>query len=128
MKAYSKDLCQKVVQAVKPGTSVVPGCLFSISLSSVKRYLRLANQEKSITPRKGGGRPPDAEEATKNPPQLHTDSSLRGPFPQEYTYIFEEAVGDGTRCAQVLEGEPGCFFILAGVLLEMAGRRQFRPT
>jgi transposase len=39
--------------------------LFSISLSSVKRYVRLADQGEALTPRKGGGRPPKADEATK---------------------------------------------------------------
>jgi transposase len=39
--------------------------LFGISLSSVKRYARLASQGESVTPRKGGGRPPKADETTK---------------------------------------------------------------
>ena len=39
--------------------------LFGISLSSVKRYARLASQGDSLAPRKGGGRPPKADEATK---------------------------------------------------------------
>jgi transposase len=39
--------------------------LFGISLSSVKRYIRLANRGESLAPRKGGGRPPKADEATK---------------------------------------------------------------
>jgi transposase len=67
MKAYSEDLRQKVVQAVEQrGVSKSQAArLFSISLSSVKRYVRLANQGKSLTPRKGGGRPPKADEATR---------------------------------------------------------------
>ncbi len=32
--------------------------LFGVSLSSVKRYARLAERGESLTPRKGGGRPP----------------------------------------------------------------------
>ncbi len=39
--------------------------LFGVSLSSVKRYSRIASQGESLTPRKGGGRPPKADEATK---------------------------------------------------------------
>jgi transposase len=67
MKAYSEDLRQKVVQAVEQrGVSKSQAArLFGISLSSVKRYVRLANQGKSLTPRKGGGRPPKADEATR---------------------------------------------------------------
>ena len=39
--------------------------LFGISLSSVKRYTKLANRGESLTPRKGGGRPPIADDATR---------------------------------------------------------------
>ncbi len=67
MKAYSEDLRKKVVQAVEQrGISKSQAArLFGISLSSVKRYVRLANQGESLTPRKGGGRPLKADEATK---------------------------------------------------------------
>ena len=60
------------------------------------------------------------------PPLRHSDRSTGGPFPQEYTFLLEEAAGGGTRLTQVAEGEPGGFFRLVGPLLEMAGRRQFR--
>jgi uncharacterized membrane protein len=61
-----------------------------------------------------------------DPPRRHTDRSLGGPFPQEYTHIFEEVAGGGTRLTEVTDGEPGGFFRLAGPLLEIAVRRQFR--
>jgi len=59
-------------------------------------------------------------------PRRHTDRSLGGPFPQEFTHIFEEVEGGGTRLTEVTDAEPGGFFRLAGPLLEIAGRRQFR--
>jgi transposase len=67
MKAYSEDLRQKVVQAVQQrGTSKSQAArLFGISLSSVKRYTTLAGREDALAPRKGGGRPPKADETTK---------------------------------------------------------------
>ena len=67
MKAYSADLRQKVVQAVQQrGTSKSQAArLFGISLSSVKRYTTLASRGESLTPRKGGGRPPIADETTE---------------------------------------------------------------
>ena len=66
MRAYSEDLRRKIVQAVERGMSKSQTArLFGISLSSVKRYARLASQGESLTPRKGGGRPPKADEATK---------------------------------------------------------------
>jgi transposase len=67
MQAYSEDLRQKVVEAVhQRGTSKSEAArLFGISLSSVKRYTRLASQGESLTPRKGGGRPPKADQTTR---------------------------------------------------------------
>src|ERR671911_1998866 len=67
MKAYSEDLRKKVVEAVeRRGTSKCEAArLFGISLSSVKRYTKLADRGESLTPRKGGGRPPIADDATR---------------------------------------------------------------
>jgi transposase len=67
MNAYSEDLRQKVVQAVQQrGTSKSEAArLFGISLSSVKRYTKLASEGEPLAPRKGGGRPPIADEATR---------------------------------------------------------------
>src|SRR5215211_7010726 len=67
MKAYSVDLRQKIVEAVQQrGTSKSEAArLFGISLSSVKRYTRLADRGEPLTPRKGGGRPPIADDATR---------------------------------------------------------------
>jgi len=67
MKAYSEGLRRKIVQAVhERGMSKSQAArLFGISLSSAKRYSRLASQGKYLNPRKGGGRPPKADEATR---------------------------------------------------------------
>src|SRR3954454_14908851 len=77
MKAYSEDLRQKVVEAVeRRGTSKSEAArLFSISLSSVKRYTRLASRGEPLTPRKGGGRPPIADDVTRK--LLEEDISTR---------------------------------------------------
>src|SRR5215217_3974300 len=67
MKAYSEDLRQKVMQAiVQCGMSKSQAArLFGISLSSVKRYARLARRGESLAPRKGGGFPPNATATTE---------------------------------------------------------------
>ena len=79
MKAYSEDLRRKIVQAVhQRGMSKSQAArLFGISLSSVKRYSRLARQGKPLTPRKGGGRPPKADEAIRR--LLEEDMRKRRP-------------------------------------------------
>jgi transposase len=64
MKPYSEDLRPKIVAAVEGGTPKTEAArLFGVSLSSVKRYSRLAVREEPLAPRKGGGRPPKANAA-----------------------------------------------------------------
>lgn len=66
MKPYSEDLRTRIVKAIQEGRSKSGAArLFNVSLSSVKRYVRLAEQGSSLTPRKGGGRPPKTDEITK---------------------------------------------------------------
>jgi uncharacterized protein YndB with AHSA1/START domain len=67
------------------------------------------------------------EVASYDPPRRCSNRSTGGPIhPQEWTRTFEETAGGGTHLTQVVEGEPGGFFRLAGPLLERAGRRQFK--
>jgi hypothetical protein len=49
-----------------------------------------------------------------------------GPLPDQRWTLACEEVSWGTRYTQVIEGEPGGFFRLAGPLLERALKRQFR--
>ena len=67
MKPYSEDLRVRIVRAVQDeGISKSAAArLFGVSLSSVKRYARMADRETSLAPRKGGGRPPKADETTR---------------------------------------------------------------
>src|SRR5919107_5674604 len=67
------------------------------------------------------------EVTVHDPPRRHTDTSRGGPFPQEYTHIFEEVEGGRTRLTGVSDGEPPRgFFKLAGPLLDIASRRQLK--
>ena len=66
MKPYSEDLRERIVNAVQAGTSKSGAArLFGVSLSSVKRYARIAARGDPLKPRKGGGRPPKTDEAAK---------------------------------------------------------------
>ena len=42
-------------------------------------------------------------------PRRHSDGSTGGPFPQDYTFVLEEAAGGGRRLTEVAEGEPAGF-------------------
>jgi len=67
MKPYSEDLRMKIVRALQEeGTSKSAAArLFGVSLSSVKRYARIASRGESLKPGKGGGRPPKTDETTQ---------------------------------------------------------------
>ena len=58
MKAYSEDLRQKIVGALKRGTTKSEATrLFEVSLSSVKRFSKMDRQGGSLIPKKPPGRP-----------------------------------------------------------------------
>ena len=67
MKPYSEDLRRSIVRAVEGGTSKSAAArLFGVSLSSVKRYLRIAQRGMPLAPKKkGGGRPPKTDQTTQ---------------------------------------------------------------
>jgi transposase len=66
MKAYSEDLRQRIVQATQRGVSKAQAArLFGVSLSSVKRYARLARPRGFLAPGKGSGRPPKIHQNAK---------------------------------------------------------------
>ena len=67
MKPYSEDLRVRIVRAVQEESisKSAAARLFGVSLSSVKRYARMADRGTSLAPRKGGGRPPKADETTR---------------------------------------------------------------
>jgi transposase len=76
MKAYSEDLRRKIVEAVQKGTSKSEAArTFGVGLSSVKRYVAIAREGKSLSPKKRPGsklklgepawRDPDADRAER---------------------------------------------------------------
>ena len=67
MRPYSVDLRTRIVRALQEeGTAKSAAArLFGVSLSSVKRYARIASRGESLKRRKGGGRPPKTDETTQ---------------------------------------------------------------
>jgi len=65
MKPYSEDLRSRIVKALQEGgmSKTAVARLFDVSLSSVKRYARIANRGASLEPRRGGGRPPKVDQS-----------------------------------------------------------------
>ena len=59
MNAYSEDLRMKIVQALRRGMGKSQAArTFSVSLSSVKRYAKLAEEGRSLAPKKRPGSKP----------------------------------------------------------------------
>jgi len=66
MRAYSEDLRTRIVETVRAGTSKsATARLFSVSLPTVKRYMRLADRGASLIPKKAPGRVPKTNETTR---------------------------------------------------------------
>ena len=63
MNGYSEDLRQKIVSAVGRGMSKAQAArTFSVSLSSVKRYVEKACRGESLAPKKSPGSPPKLDQ------------------------------------------------------------------
>src|SRR5215204_3410552 len=63
MNAYSEDLREKIVQALKRGMGKSQAArTFSVSLSSVKRYAKRAEEGRSLAPKKRPDSKPKIEE------------------------------------------------------------------
>jgi len=57
MRAYSEDFRKKIVATIERGMSKAQAVLlFDVSLTSVKRYSRIASQRESLKPKGSPGR------------------------------------------------------------------------
>ncbi len=88
MKPYSEDLRVRIVRAIKGGMSKSAAArLFGVSLSSVKRYARIADRGASLAPRKGGGRPPKADETTRKPLEEDVEDRPAATIPERRSFL-----------------------------------------
>jgi transposase len=63
MNAYSEDLRMKIVEALERGMAKSQATrTFCVSLSSAKRYSRLAEEDRSLAPKKRPGSKPKLDE------------------------------------------------------------------
>jgi transposase len=66
MNAYSEDLRKKIVEALRRGaTKSEAARSFGVSPSSVKRYAKLAEQGRSLAPKKRPGSKPKMDETAR---------------------------------------------------------------
>ena len=93
MNGYSEDLRQKVVSAVGGGMSKAQAArTFSVSLSSVKRYVDKARRGESLAPKKSPGSAPKLDEKAR---KLLEDDLRQLPFAtlQDRCDYIETATG-----------------------------------
>jgi transposase len=63
MNAYSEDLREKIIEALRRGMGKSEAArTFCVSLSSVKRYAKLAEEGRSLAPKKRPGSKPKLDE------------------------------------------------------------------
>jgi transposase len=88
MKPYSEDLRLRIAKAVQEGMSKPAAArLFGVSLSSVKRYMRLASRGASLAPKKGGGRPLKADETTRKLLEEDVEERPAATIPQRCRFL-----------------------------------------
>ncbi len=71
MNAHSEDLRKKIVEALGPGTTKKSEAArsFGVSRSSVKRYVKLAEEGRPLAPKKRPGLKPKLDEAARRLPE-----------------------------------------------------------
>jgi transposase len=66
MNAYSEDLREKIVEALERGMGKSQAArTFCVSLSSIKRYAKLAQKGRSLAPKKRPGSKPKLDERSR---------------------------------------------------------------
>ena len=99
MKPYSKDLRSRVLAAVDRGAGKEEAAkTFSVSVPTIKRWLRRRRETGDVEPRPIPGRPRVKGVALEGclPGHLHRNSDLL--TLEEHREAFEEAHGGTTRC------------------------------
>jgi transposase len=66
MNPYSEDLRKKIIEALRQGTTKSEAArTFGVSRSSVKRYAKLADEGRSLAPKKRPGSKPKMDERAR---------------------------------------------------------------
>ena len=100
MKAYSEDLRRKIVQAVGGGMGKREVArTLGVSPSSIKRYVGMAHQGRSLTPKKPPGLRPKIDEQGKRLLQADLEERPAATLPQRREFLQRMAgvrVSDST--------------------------------
>ena len=88
MNAYSEDLRTKIVQAIERGMGKSEAArTFGVSLSSVKRYAKLADEGRSLTPKKRPGSKPKLDERARRLLEADLEERPAATLPQRCEFL-----------------------------------------
>ena len=100
MKAYSEDLRKRIVEAVERGMGKSEVArTFGVSLSAIKRYVGMAHEGRSLTPKKPPGLRPKIDEQAKGLLQADLKERPAATLPQRREFLQRVAgvrVSDST--------------------------------
>jgi transposase len=88
MNAYSEDLRKKIVEAIERGMAKSEAArTFGVSLSSVKRYAKLADEGRSLTPKKRPGSKPKLDESARRLLEADLEERPAATLPQRCEFL-----------------------------------------
>jgi transposase len=88
MSGYSVDLRRRIVSAVESGVSKAQAArTFSVSLSSVKRYVEKAHRGESLTPKKRPGSAPKLDEKAMKLLEQDLEERPFATLEERYDYV-----------------------------------------
>ena len=92
MNPYSEDLRKKIVEALNRGTGKSEAARsFGVSLSSVKRYARMAQEGKPLAPKKRPGSRPKMDESARKLLESDMEKRPAATLPQRCEYLQKVA-------------------------------------
>jgi len=92
MKAYSEDLRRKTVEAIEKGMGKSEVArTFGIGLSSVKRYVAMARQGRSLAPKRRPGSRPKMDDGARRLLESDMEERPAATLPQRRQYLEKVA-------------------------------------
>jgi len=88
MNPYSEDLRKKIVEALSRGTTKTEAArFFGVSRSSVKRYAKLAEEGRSLAPKKRPGSKPKMDEGARRLLERDMEERPAATLPQRREFL-----------------------------------------
>ena len=88
MNAYSEDLRKKIVEALRRGTTKSEAARsFGVSRSSVKRYVKLAQEGRSLAPKKRPGSKPKMDDTARRLLDAHMEERPAATLSERREYL-----------------------------------------